>query len=139
MWRLLIESHLFSSRRCSFLTLFTCGRGRIYRRYKELFYVLCSLQHIMKGAAACLQHYSTHLISTPPETLNLCCPFFLDVYVFLLTAASASPRQSLTRGLWLLQRVVPPVSPSFISLTLPFIVVPPVYDECHCLCPIQLA
>lgn len=58
-------------------TLFTCGRGRKYCRYKELFYVLCSLQHIMKGAAVCLQRYSTHLISIPPETLYLCCPFSL--------------------------------------------------------------
>lgn len=119
---LLIASHL-SAHIVAAFTLFTCGRGRIYCRYKELLYKLC--------------HLCTDGTTTPDLRYDILLSFFLDVYISSCCCFSF-PASVPTRGLWLLQRVMPPVSPSFISPALPFMFVPPVYDECRCLCPIQL-
>ena len=62
----LIAGH-FSARAAAAFTRFTCGRGRIYCRYKELLYVLCSLFAYSTAAP--------DLIRTPLVTLYFYSPF----------------------------------------------------------------
>lgn len=130
----LIASHS-SDHIVAAFTVFTCGREyNILQIQRAASFNVYILQHITKRAAVCLQPHNTDLIRISE---SFWCPLSL-MSTFPPRYCLSFPASVPTRGLWLLQRVVPPVSPSFISLTLPFIVVPPVYDECHCLCPIQL-
>lgn len=105
--------------------------GRIRCRHKELLNALCSLQNIRRKS--CSVH-STEWSRSPPRTLYFWVSFLLDVHISPLSFPAAVP----TRGLWLLECFFQPVSPSFISPSLPFMVVPPVCDGCHCFWPIQL-
>lgn len=126
----LIGSHL-SAHIVAVCTLFTCGRDRIYCRYKELLCVLCSLQHIVKGAEVCLQCQITNWISVPPEALHFCCPFSL-MSTFLPHCCISPHQRPLA-----FTACCAACHSLFYQPHVALNGVPPVYDECHCLCPIQ--